>query len=385
MLSHIRLDEITEQDLLTLVENKVPESHTLEYKRETYKRNDKGKRELIKDIGAFANADGGDLIIGIEENDDGVAIALTGMSRAKISKEHERLEQIARSNFDPKIDFQMREILLSNDEVVLIFRIPASDIGPHRETFNGINRFHIRGSKTTDEPDVEGLRKMFLAPYMREKKIREFVDERIALLKKNEGPIKLVTKDWIAIHIVPLREAHLRFGYGNLEQQNFLGGFVPIRADGYGYRPNIDGVLLSVQDFSYTQLFRNGSIETACCEWCYDERNKTIIDGKSLIEIIVETTYKYIRNISIIGVQGPYFIFWTLVGVGGSYLKFNQEIAPRKCFDRDLIRIPEIRMDDSYSMKETLDKLRPSLDALWQAAGYERCLYFNDQDEWTGP
>ena len=45
MLSHLQLNKITEQHLQDLVDNKVPESHAIEYKRESYGKNDKAKKE----------------------------------------------------------------------------------------------------------------------------------------------------------------------------------------------------------------------------------------------------------------------------------------------------------------------------------------------------
>lgn len=392
MLSHLRLDEITEQHLLELIENKIPESHTLEYKRETYKKNDKGKKELLKDLAAFANADGGDLIIGIAENEDGVATALTGIEKAKIGQELERLEQIARSNFEPKIEFQMREISLSGDKVALIFRIPASEIGPHRETFNGINRFHVRGSKTTDEPDVEGLRKMFLAPYLREQKIREFVDERLENISKGNGPIPLRGNDFFAIHIVPFRTHHVRFGYAPLTQRHICQTFYPISASSWDYRANLDGVLLHSMEAhaarSYFQIFRNGSIESVCCGFAREANGYYTVQWTWLVKELIEATYRYVNSITNLGVNYPYVIFWSLHGLNNVRPIFGNEFytgSSAKPFDRDRIYLPELQINEFSDIDDARQKLRPSLDTLWQSVGYDRCLYFDDNGDWNPP
>lgn len=62
------IDQITAQDILALVENKVPESRILDYKEDIpANRNDEWKREFLCDITSFANSAGGDLLYGIAE------------------------------------------------------------------------------------------------------------------------------------------------------------------------------------------------------------------------------------------------------------------------------------------------------------------------------
>jgi len=53
----------TLEDIQKLIENKIEESLTLEYKRELSRNN----KEIAKDISAFANTSGGVIIYGIEE------------------------------------------------------------------------------------------------------------------------------------------------------------------------------------------------------------------------------------------------------------------------------------------------------------------------------
>jgi hypothetical protein len=49
------------------------EGHELEYKREAYPATDGGAKEAAYDLTDFANAAGGLLIVGIEEDGEGVA------------------------------------------------------------------------------------------------------------------------------------------------------------------------------------------------------------------------------------------------------------------------------------------------------------------------
>jgi predicted HTH transcriptional regulator len=65
------LTEIAPSDLRDLIDNKVRESQTLEFKRENYGRLDDDIREMLRDISAMANAFGGDLLLGVDEDETG--------------------------------------------------------------------------------------------------------------------------------------------------------------------------------------------------------------------------------------------------------------------------------------------------------------------------
>ncbi|MCH7667323.1 MAG: putative DNA binding domain-containing protein, partial [Acidobacteria bacterium] len=68
-----------EEDLAWFVDNAIQETIDLEYKAERYGGNDSQRREFLKDIGAMANANGGLVIIGIRERQNGVAQSIDGV------------------------------------------------------------------------------------------------------------------------------------------------------------------------------------------------------------------------------------------------------------------------------------------------------------------
>lgn len=83
----VKFEDITASDLLALVDSGVTESRILEYKAAMYGRDDQGRREALKDITAFANTDGGHLIIGISEKNGALALSegIDGVSIMPIS------------------------------------------------------------------------------------------------------------------------------------------------------------------------------------------------------------------------------------------------------------------------------------------------------------
>jgi hypothetical protein len=58
-LEHLTVEEITQEHLNDLLDSGVPESRNLDYKRDLYGRKDEDKKELLADISALANTDGG--------------------------------------------------------------------------------------------------------------------------------------------------------------------------------------------------------------------------------------------------------------------------------------------------------------------------------------
>lgn len=76
-------DKLDENDVRDLVEvRKVREHAQLDYKQEPHSHNHDGAVELLADITAMANAQGGYLLIGVEEDKaepDGTPKALVGV------------------------------------------------------------------------------------------------------------------------------------------------------------------------------------------------------------------------------------------------------------------------------------------------------------------
>jgi predicted HTH transcriptional regulator len=60
------IDALTKQDIDALIANSVSEGRNIEYKEELPGGSDEQKREFLADASSFANAGGGDLILGAE-------------------------------------------------------------------------------------------------------------------------------------------------------------------------------------------------------------------------------------------------------------------------------------------------------------------------------
>ena len=131
-------------DIAPFIELQEPESAALDYKL-TLAGTDRGKAELAKDASAFANSQGGYLLIGIEEKSgrpDGVPGIESTLNNVRVE---DWVEQVLNSNISPKIQHQIRWIPIpSSDKGVLVVRIPISPQAPHMVTTQGDNRFYRR-------------------------------------------------------------------------------------------------------------------------------------------------------------------------------------------------------------------------------------------------
>lgn len=98
------IDQITAATIRRLVDNRVPEGRTLEYKSLLPGGTDENRREFLYDASSFANANGGDIVFGIsderkEGKSTGVPEAIAGINATVVSAEIPRLESLLRDCF----------------------------------------------------------------------------------------------------------------------------------------------------------------------------------------------------------------------------------------------------------------------------------------------
>ena len=160
-IDRLDFDNMSEDDLAELITAQAPEGLRIDYKRDLYGNSDADKREALKDISAFANAFGGHLIIGIEEQ-NGLPTAAPGILNINPDDVLLRLEQLVLSGIEPRIQgIRIRPIPLANGAFCFVLRVPRSWYPPHRVSAQKSNRFWIRNSSGTHEASIEELRTLF--------------------------------------------------------------------------------------------------------------------------------------------------------------------------------------------------------------------------------
>ncbi len=132
MINLFDKEEFTESDIQLLIDNEIEENIYLDFKSaESLGKSDAKKKELSKDVAAFANSDGGIIIYGIQEKEH-KAFSLSFINGSQYTKEW--LEQIINMTIQRHIQglriFPIR--FDSNfEKTVYVVKIPRSTDTPH--------------------------------------------------------------------------------------------------------------------------------------------------------------------------------------------------------------------------------------------------------------
>src|SRR6266849_9966119 len=127
--------EWKESDILDLIANQVQESVTLDYKAcaALVQTDDRTKRDLSRDVSAFANSAGGEIVYGVLENKHVPNAIDVGYDPFDISKEW--IEQVINSNIQRRIDgIRINPVQLTTHapgKVLYVVSIPQSVRAPH--------------------------------------------------------------------------------------------------------------------------------------------------------------------------------------------------------------------------------------------------------------
>jgi predicted HTH transcriptional regulator len=151
-------EEYTERDILSLIEGKVEELISLEFKSGDSLGFEPGKKkELSKDVSSFANSAGGLIIYGINENNH-VAESISFIDGNTITKEW--VEQVIHSNIQRKIDgILIIPVRFENDvsKTVYVIKIPVSNQAPHMASDNRYYKRYNFQSVPMEEYEVRNL------------------------------------------------------------------------------------------------------------------------------------------------------------------------------------------------------------------------------------
>ncbi|NQT04355.1 MAG: ATP-binding protein [Planctomycetes bacterium] len=387
------IEEISEQDLLSLIENKTPESKFIEYKLTLPGNSDKNKKEFLADVSSFSNAAGGHIIFGISAK-GGIPQKLVGLENIDPDSEILRLDNILRDAIAPRLPgVGIKSIPLSNRGPAFINRIPRSWISPHMVIYGGSSKFYSRNSAGKYQLDVFELRTAFAATSVESNRIREFHINRIGKIVAGETPIAIEKGPRIVLHIIPLGVFESRINYDLTEMQlsENRQHLAPIDASyGSNFRFNFDGVLTferpdhSKPATNYFQLFRNGIIESACTTLFTYRTDTPAIPSDGFEEELVKALSRYLSLYSELEVEPPVFIMLSLLGVSGFALPYKRNDyfdIQLNMIDRNDLIVPEIFVEDLSQPPEQI--IRPAFDAVWNAAGLLNSPYYDSDGNWN--
>src|SRR5665213_115602 len=394
-LDHIPLNNITRQYIDRLIEFREVEDRKIEYKQDF--RTGVKDIEVCFDISAFANGIGGDILYGIPEKlEDGNKTAMPdsakGMKDVTLEQVRQAIEPLLSARVQPRLPLIEFKEIEGDDGIIVIVRIPKSWRGPHLVRVGEGNqnfRCYVRNGGGKGDPlDVQQLRHAFLMSSSIPERLREFRNKRVASILSNEMPVQVKDKSLLVIHICLLYTSDAasalnwsNTGLANLPYPPTLGRHCfqyrkqsRFNLDGYFFNAaeqgiNEEGNRAVMRDRSYVQLYRSGSIEVV---------NSLDGNGEEFLPVMIGLkTAEYVQGLlqksADLDFRLPAYIMITLLRVGERRLYVNGappapilgQIHP---IDRDNLMLPEIFVEDAGG--DMVGKLRPALDALWQAGGF---------------
>jgi hypothetical protein len=223
--------EVTLQDVEDLITREVLEDSTIEYKGQLDLATGDEKREFLKDVTAMANAVGGTIIYGgVEGKGDrrGLLIELKGqvLNRDEV---HLQIMNLLRDALDERLDGVLFKALETSveREYIVVLRIPASPLAPHRLKSGG-DQFFARGTVSKAPMNTRQIREMILQRATAMDKALEIVEQRTLKLKsaaaKRRGFLGdgVAPPDQVVLHVIPLFPATLGWTQAPGRQQRLL-------------------------------------------------------------------------------------------------------------------------------------------------------------------
>ena len=150
------VDELTFEHIVGLVASQVVESFDLDFKRDTYASSDGGKKALAIDVAALANAAGGVIVLGVDEDDQARASATQGVDAS--DGEIRRLVQTIAAGVAPLPPFDVIAVAGVGDALgFIVIAVARSVLAPHAVVQHDTLRYPLRTGTTTrylSEPEV---------------------------------------------------------------------------------------------------------------------------------------------------------------------------------------------------------------------------------------
>lgn len=382
----LRQDEtepIEQNDLQQLIDDGEAEGQRLDYKRELPPAwNDAAKQELLSDASAFANASGGHLVFGIEQDDEGRAARIVPLP-FNPDVDAMRIENMLRDGAEPRmpglrVDAVQVEVEGKRGFVVLIYA-PQSWVGPHR--VRASRHFYVRDGRQSRPVDIPELRALFLGASSRSQQIHDFRTERLGKILVGESPYGLMAGPALVLHLVPLRALTGTADVDPVEYRS-LRRQVPVLTSATGAASalvNLDGAagarpMQGARTHGYTLLFRNGFVEGTWVLGSNNPQYRGILPGDTFERYISQFVAAARSEFRHWRVDGEAVVMLSILDASDVALGVPRDFAGNEVgkFDRKVLALPEVVL---RGVAEAQEELKPLFDLVWQSAGFAGSPY----------
>jgi hypothetical protein len=392
-----RIDDISANDILHLVADKIAEHNVFEYKQALVIGTGDERAEFLADVSSFANASGGDIIFGIAEERDGdgkatgIPADVTPLELSNPATECARIEQLVESGVQPRIPVvQVKAIQIPERGHVIVVRVGKSWIAPHMVTYANRSRFYSRNSSTGKvQLDVQQIGAAFAAQRDLGERLRAWKVGRIAKAVAGDGPVALQGTA-ILLHIISASALTGEQWLPRIVDQRNWQLFQLMSLPGGPHRYNADGYLvasgrLNDGSASYLQIFRDGSLEYGDSNLTTPSQGTAIPSANVEVGIIRALTHG-LQLVRAMDTPDPIFVTLSLIGAKGRQMalpnygpQFGYLSPP---FDRDVIVAPDVLLQNVEEGHPYPSTLLPVINSIWQAAGLPESPYIRSDGAW---
>jgi hypothetical protein len=359
------LPQIAAPDIQALVGS--PEGRTLEFKSKLIVQKDEERREFLADVSAFGNAQGGDLVFGVEEA-AGIATAAPGVSLADPDAEIRRLESMLLSGLEPRLPVEMRWIPAEGEFGYLVIRIRPSFAAPHRVIFRDHAKFYGRSSAGKYPMDVQELRVAFNATAGLEARLAEIQADTVQSVLEQTWPMLLAAGPFVALDYVPLAALFSRY---DLSPDPDMA-LIPTDGTLHEHFPTLTGQLMLATDehgeaYSASITRREGRT-TSVFRPAIMFAHSAIFAGH-----VEDRVLSTARGAEMVmrhhGVEGPAAVCVSLIGVEGFWLHDGVGVRLREPLR---LRSPVMSLPPIVVDRPSPETLTPLFNRLWNGFGRTR-------------
>jgi hypothetical protein len=377
---------LTEDDLNNFVTQRVTEGTQLDFKKEVL-TNDK----LHKQVTGFANAEGGRLIFGVDEQ-NGVATAVCGIT-LRSGESHEtvinRIHDTVKSNTRPPIaapGIHSYPIQLKNGGLIVVTEVYKSDRAPHLVLNPNESFFaYARDGVATKPMDESQIRDAYTRTKSHDEGFETWRKERIANILANKGEIPLPSGVLLCMHVAPLTafsSSPQRVTTANIDTlHKNRNVFNPVAASYQELcRTRSDHVLVwpgtplpKGGTHRYTKICTLGRIETVA-EFDHYDYGAKIVPVMFLETKVAESLTSYVNGLRSLGFLFPMIASVSLLNVRNSQLFLSRAQAFTHddwvAHEEHLSSLPFVKLQTVPT--EMSVALAPTFEAIWSAFGARR-------------
>ncbi len=387
------LYETTQAHLEQMIRDQVQEGPNLDFKRELPPAwDDKAKVRFIADVVAFANSGGGDLVYGIEEDDDAVAAGIVPLALTSADEEVRRIQDFVLNLTEPRLaGTQVYALsLLVGDATghALVVRVQKSWLGPHRSKLT--NHFYVRDGLRNRQLDVPEIRGLVMRSESLAQRVRDFRADRLAKILSGDAPCKLAQGPAFVVHFVPTQSVLTPVGIDPVSytRARSIPVFGPASS---ATRLNIDGALSVATEtqngsYSYAQFFRSGFYEAVWVPYTSLASGKKNLPSLGYEQDVIKLFTKYREELRFHGLNKETTVMFSILradevqlGLDAHQYAFLDEHQSH--FDRSLVLAPDVL---TAGESEAAAALKPAFDLIWQAAGFTGSRNYDHEGQWSG-